>query len=189
VVHAPVSDAAVALAQGSGPFGWGQSLQKLVREASGWAGLAIIGVYSFLIAVALPFPGEIVLAAELELPVPGWAEFALLVLVSSVFKAAGSLVAFWVGGRSAGPVTRWLKRSGIDLVKYGERATVKAARKWGYVGLAGVLSIPFFPDTITIYAFTTLEENYARFAAATFVGSAVRLLLVATVLAPFFDIG
>lgn len=176
-----------ALAQ-TGPFGWGQSLQKLVREATGVVGLAIIGVYSFLVAVALPFPGEIVLAAKLQLPVPDWAEIGLLVLVSSVFKSAGSVVAFWVGGRSAGPITRWLKRSGVDLVKYGERATVKAARKWGYVGLTAVLSVPFFPDTITIYAFTALEESYVRFAAATFVGSALRLLLVATVLAPFFDL-
>lgn len=176
------------LAQGSGLLGWMQPVEQAVRDATGVAGLAVIAVYSFLVAVALPLPGEAVLAAKLELPIPTWAELSTLILVSSVAKAIGSVVAFWVGGQSAGPITRWFKRSGIDLVKYGERATVKAARKWGYVGLAAILSIPFFPDTITIYAFSALEEDYTRFAAATFVGSAVRLLLVATVLAPFFDV-
>ncbi|MFC4358013.1 VTT domain-containing protein [Halobium salinum] len=174
-------------AQGFSPLGWMQTVEQMVRDATGVVGLAVIGVYSFLVAVALPLPGEVVLAAELEFPIPSWSEFALLVLVSSVFKAVGSVVAFWVGDRSAGPITRWFKKSGVDLVEYGERATVKAARKWGYVGLAMILSIPFFPDTVTIYAFSALEENYLRFAGATFVGSAVRLLLVATVLAPFFD--
>ena len=37
--------------------------------------------------------------------------------------------------------------------------------------------IPFFPDTISVYAFAVLEESYWKFAVATFVGSLGRLLL------------
>jgi len=39
------------------------------------------------------------------------------------------------------------------------------------------LSVPFFPDTISIYAFSILEKDYLKFAAATFVGSLGRLLV------------
>jgi membrane protein YqaA with SNARE-associated domain len=183
-----VGVASVSLAQGLNPFAWFHRIERVIRGATGVGGLAIIAVYSFLIAFVLPLPSEIVLAASLKLPIPSWAEFALLIAVSSVAKAAGSVVAFWVGDRSAGPIMRALQRAGVDLVEYTERATVKLAREWGYVGLAAALSVPFFPDTASIYAFSVLEENYTRFAAATFVGSAMRLLLVATVLAPFFDI-
>ena len=41
--------------------------------------------------------------------------------------------------------------------------------------------MPGFPDTLSIYAFSVLEEDYARFAAATFLGSAGRLVLVLAV--------
>ncbi len=40
------------------------------------------------------------------------------------------------------------------------------------------LSVPGFPDTLSIYAFSVLENDYVKFAAATFAGSAGRLLLV-----------
>ena len=48
--------------------------------------------------------------------------------------------------------------------------------------------VPFFPDTLSIYAFTVLEENYTKFAVATLVGSVGRLVVVAGVLAPFFSL-
>ena len=164
-------------------------LEAAVETATGPLGLLIIAAYSFLIAIVLPLPSEIVLAAPLNLGLPEIADLALIVLVSGVGKAAGSVVAFRLGHeakRQSGPVIDRLRDSRFDIVEWSERRTVQLAREYGYIGLAIALTVPFFPDTISIYAFTVLEEDYVKFAAATFVGSVGRLLLVAGVLAPFF---
>lgn len=153
--------------------------EQLVRTASGPLGLVIVGVYSFLIAVVLPLPSEVVLVADLDLGLSATVELTLVVLVSSVAKTIGSLAAFRLGHgvKRSGPVIRLLRRSSVDVVKYSERKTVEIARTYGYAGLAAALCVPGFPDTISIYAFSVLEEDYARFALATFVGSVGRLLL------------
>ncbi|WP_049998393.1 YqaA family protein [Halococcus sediminicola] len=164
-------------------------LEAAVETATGPLGLLIIAAYSFLIAIVLPLPSEIVLAAPLNLGLPEIGDLALIVLVSGVGKAAGSVVAFRLGHeakRQSGPVLDRLRDSRFDIVEWSERRTVQLAREYGYIGLAIALTVPFFPDTLSIYAFTVLEENYTKFAAATFVGSAGRLILVAGVLAPFF---
>jgi membrane protein YqaA with SNARE-associated domain len=164
-------------------------LESAVETATGPLGLLIIAAYSFLIALVLPLPSEIVLAAPLDLGLPEIADLALIVLVSGVGKAAGSVVAFRLGHeakRQSGPVIDRLRDSRFDIVEWSERRTVRIAREYGYIGLALALMVPFFPDTLSIYAFTVLEEDYVKFAAATFVGSIGRLLFVAGVLAPFF---
>ena len=164
-------------------------LEAAVETATGPLGLLIIAAYSFLIAIVLPLPSEIVLAAPLNLGLPEIGDLALIVLVSGIGKAAGSVVAFRLGHeakRQSGPVLDRLRDSRFDIVEWSERRTVQLAREYGYIGLAIALTVPFFPDTISIYAFTVLEEDYVKFAAATFVGSVGRLLLVAGVLAPFF---
>lgn len=164
------------------PF-WEQAAAA-VETASGWPGLVIIFVYSFLIAFILPGPSEVVLAAPLDLGVRYGVTLGIIVLVSAVGKTVGSIVAFRVGHevKESGPVLRALRRSPIDVVKWSERKAVVLAKQYGYLGLAIGLSIPFFPDTISIYAFTVLEEDLGKFAAATFVGSvgrfAVTLLVI-----------
>ncbi|WP_435069239.1 YqaA family protein [Haloplanus sp. C73] len=157
-------------------FEW---LTRLVRTATGWGGLLVIFVYSFLIAFALPGVSEIVLLAPLDLGLPQWARLAIIILVSATGKAAGSVFAFHIGqeAKEAGPVIRALERSRFDVIEWSQRRTVEIARRWGYAGLALALSVPFFPDTLSIYAFAVLEEDYVRFAAATFVGSMGRLLV------------
>lgn len=157
-------------------FGW---LERAVETATGPIGLGLIAVYSFLIAVVLPLPSEIVLAAPLDIGFPQSLDLALIVLTSGLGKAIGSVFAFHVGQevKRSGPVVRWLRRSRFDVIKWSERRTVGLAREYGYVGLALALSVPFFPDTLSIYAFTVLEDDYAKFTAATFVGSVGRLLV------------
>jgi membrane protein YqaA with SNARE-associated domain len=157
-------------------FEW---LTRLVRTATGWVGLAIIFVYSFLIAFALPGVSEVVLLAPLDLGLSTELRLALIILVSGLGKAVGSVFAFHIGqeAKEAGPVIRALRRSRFDVVEWSERRTVDVARRWGYAGLALALSVPFFPDTLSIYAFAVLEEDYVRFAVATFVGSVGRLLV------------
>ncbi|WP_080508258.1 YqaA family protein [Haloparvum sedimenti] len=165
--------------------------QSAVESATGWGGLGVIFVYSFLIAFALPGPSEVVLAAPLDLGLPYWAVLGLIMLVSATGKALGSLFAFHLGqeAKRAGPVIRWLERSRFDVVEWSQKRTVTVARRYGYAGLALALCVPFFPDTISIYAFAVLERDYRKFAVATFLGSLGRLvvtiLLVGGALAVF----
>lgn len=156
-------------------------LEDAVCTATGPTGLAIISVYSFLIAFILPLPSEIVLvpAETLRLGLSTNGNLAAIILVSAFGKALGSLFAFHIGqeAKEYGPLVRWIKRSRFDLIEWSEKKTIQIAQQYGYVGLALALCVPFFPDTLSIYAFTVLEEDYLRFGAATFVGSAGRLLV------------
>lgn len=163
-------------------------LERAVETATGPLGLLIIAAYSFLIAIVLPLPSELVLAAPLRLGLPEWVELAIVMLVSGLGKAVGSVVAFRLGHeaqRRSGPIVRRLRESRFDVVEWSERRTVLLAHQYGYIGMALALSVPFFPDTISIYAFTVLEENYLKFAAAAFAGSVGRLLVTVGVLSPF----
>lgn len=154
-------------------------LTELVCTATGPLGILIVAVYSFLIAFVLPMPSEIVLLAPLNIGLPGWATLALVMLVSGAAKAAGSLFAFHIGKevKESGFVERKLRASRFDVVAWSERTTVGLAQRYGYVGMAAALSVPFFPDTLSIYAFTVLEESYWRFGVASFVGGVGRLLV------------
>ncbi|NHN47509.1 VTT domain-containing protein [Halostella sp. JP-L12] len=158
------------------------AFETTVRTATGVSGLLLILVYSFLIAFALPLPSEVVLIpgyAGMGFALPDAVEFSLVILVSGVGKAAGSVLAFHLGqeAKRAGPVIRFLRRSRFEVVEWSEKSAVELARKYGYAGLALALCVPGFPDTISIYAFAVLERDYYRFAAATFAGSVGRLLV------------
>ncbi|MFC7098472.1 YqaA family protein [Halobaculum marinum] len=157
-------------------FDW---LTRLVETATGWAGLGIIFVYSFLIAFALPGVSEIVLLAPLDLGMPQWMKLTVIMIVSGLGKAAGSVFAFHIGqeAKESGVIIGWLRRSRFDIIEWSESASVELARRYGYAGLAIALCVPFFPDTLSIYAFAVLERDYVRFAVATFVGSVGRLLV------------
>ena len=156
-------------------------LERAVCTATGPTGLAIIAVYSFLIAFILPLPSEVVLvpAETLRLGLSTSGNIAAIVVVSAFGKALGSLFAFHIGqeAKEYGPLIRRIKQSRFDIIEWSERKTIQIAKKYGYVGLAMALCVPFFPDTLSIYAFTVLEEDYLRFGAATFVGSAGRLVV------------
>jgi len=157
-------------------LGW---MRAAVEHATGWPGLGIVAVYSFLIAFVLPLPSEIVLFTPLNVGLPWWFELGLIIVVSGLGKTAGSLFAFHLGqeAKEAGPIVRFLRRSRFDVIAWSERQSVAIARKYGYAGLAMALCVPGFPDTISIYAFSILEEDYAKFALATFAGSVGRLVL------------
>nr|WP_313695965.1 VTT domain-containing protein [Halobaculum sp. XH14] len=154
-------------------------LESVVESATGWGGLGIIFVYSFLIAFALPGVSEIVLLAPIDLGLGRVGRLSAIILVSGVGKAAGSVFAFHIGqeAKDSGPVIRWLRNSRFDVIEWSESRTVEISRKYGYAGLALALCVPFFPDTVSIYAFAVLERDYRKFALATFVGSVGRLLV------------
>ncbi len=154
--------------------------EGFVESATGWPGLGIIFTYSFLIAFILPGPSEVVLVAPLDLGLSYAGKLTLIILVASVGKAAGSVVAFKVGQgvKHSGPVVSWLRRSRFDVIEWSEKRTVEIVREFGYVGLALALCVPFFPDTISVYAFAVIEEDDVKFALATFAGSVGRFLVV-----------
>src|SRR6056297_3180195 len=83
-ILAPVAD---ALAGGVvlGVLGW---LKHAVEAATGWPGLVIIGVYSFLISFVLPLPSEVVLGAPLDLGLGRPAQLGLITVVSGVGRAS-----------------------------------------------------------------------------------------------------
>ena len=168
--------AAPVLTAGGVEFTW---LEQLVETATGWGGLVVIWIYSFLIAFALPGVSEVVLLAPLNLGLSPAATTGLIIVVSGFGKAAGSVFAFHIGqeAKDAGWLTKRLRESRFDILEWSERQTVNIAQKWGYLGLAVALCVPGFPDTLSIYAFSVLEEDYVKFALATFVGSAGRLVL------------
>ncbi|MFC6756141.1 YqaA family protein [Halomicroarcula sp. GCM10025894] len=156
-------------------------IEQAVCTATGPTGLGIIAAYSFLIAFILPLPSEVVLvpAETLRLGLSTNGNLVAIILVSALGKALGSLFAFHIGqeAKEYGPLVRRIKASRFDIIEWSEKTTVQIAKKYGYVGLALALCVPFFPDTISIYAFTVLEEDYLRFGAATFFGSAGRLVV------------
>lgn len=164
--------------------GLSNAIESAVRTATGPLGLLVVAVYSFLIAFVLPLPSEIVLVAPLQLGLPRWVALGVIILVSSAGKAVGSVFAFHLGqeAKQSGLVIRLLRRSRFDVVAWSERKTLGLARKYGYAGLAMALCVPGFPDTLSIYAFSVLEEDYLLFAAATFVGSVGRLVVTLLVL-------
>ncbi|WP_232687396.1 YqaA family protein [Halobacterium zhouii] len=169
------------------------AIEGAVRAATGWSGLLIIFIYSFLIAFVLPLPSEVVLCpagyvcgsvATLGLGIPAPLTVVLIILVSGVGKAAGSLIALYVGhGAShSGPVVRAFERLGFDPMEWSKQRMVELVKEYGYAGMALGLTVPGFPDTLSIYAFSVIEENYAKFAAATFTGSVGRLVVTIVVL-------
>lgn len=182
------------LADAVGPLIQFGGFENAVETATGPIALVLIFAYSFLIAIVLPLPSEVVLIAGqtgLGFGLPDTLTLAVVIVISAVGKAAGSVVAFHIGHeakRQSGPIIDRLRDSRFDIVERSERRTVELARQYGYVGLALALMVPFFPDTLSIYAFTILEEDYVKFAAATFVGSVGRLVVVAGILAPFFSL-
>lgn len=155
------------------------SVEAVVESATGWPGMGVVFGYSFLIAFALPGPSEVVLAAPIDIGLSSTGNLASIMLVSAAGKAAGSVFAFHIGQevKSSGPVVRWLRRSRWNVLEWSEKRSVELAKRFGHAGLAVALSVPFFPDTISIYAFAVLEEDYLKFAIATFVGSVGRLLV------------
>jgi membrane protein YqaA with SNARE-associated domain len=177
----PLGPTLVPISFHSGLF---ETLVRAAETATGPLGLVIIFIYSFLIAFVLPLPSEIVLATPLRLGLPYWVEIGLIMLTSGAGKAAGSVFAFAIGhqAKESGPVIRLLRNSRFDVVEWSERRTVELARNYGYAGLAGALCVPGFPDTLSIYAFSVLEEDYLKFALATFVGSVGRLVVTVIVL-------
>ncbi|MFB6131897.1 MAG: YqaA family protein [Halanaeroarchaeum sp.] len=162
-------------------------IETAIRTASGASGLLLIFVYSVLISFVLPLPSEVVLCPvgyvcpgnTLALGLPIEVQVGLVILASGLGKALGSVFALAIGYNAShsGVVVRALRWLGFRPMQWSQKRMVTLAKKWGYVGLALGLSVPFFPDTLSLYGFSILDDDYLRFAAAAFAGSVGRLVI------------
>ena len=164
------------------------AFEAAVKAGTGVSGLGVIFVYSVLIAFILPLPSELVLCpvgyvcpgSSLGLaPLPPEVQVVLVVITSASGKALGSILALIVGHNAShsGPVIRALRWMGFSPMEWSKRQMISVVKRWGYVGMAVALSVPFFPDTVSIYAFSVIESDYRKFALAAFAGSVGRLLI------------
>ena len=159
------------------------AVQWFADAATGWPGLGAVFVYSFLVAVILPLPSELVLFLPLNLGVGRPTTLALVILVSAVGKALGSVVTMEAEtaaksvAADGGVADRLPGDAVARLADWFQGRTVDVVREYGYVGLTLLLAVPGSPDTVTIYAFGVLERDAVRFAAAAFVGTVLRLLV------------
>lgn len=162
---------------------WLSSLAKeFIVAATGWLGLLIVFGYSFVLGFAvLPLPSELVLFAPLDLGLSEHTHLALIVLASGLGKAVGSVLVLWISVaiRNTDPVQEAVRNSRFRFHEWSHRASIRMAKRYGYLGMAILLSIPFFPDTASVYAFSVLEDDYPKFALAAFAGSVARLFVVA----------
>ena len=141
--------------------------------------LLFVFVYSVLVAAVLPFPAEAILVVALVLPSPLFVSIAIVILIAATGKAVGSLVALRIGyGVShSSPVVRLFER--VPYYRGFKRRTLTDfVRRYRYYGLVITLAIPFLPDTAPIYAFSVLENRPALFAAAAFVGTVIRFVII-----------
>lgn len=159
--------------------------ESFIALATGWPGLVIVFVYSFVLGFAvLPLPSELVLFAPLDLGFGETVRLGLIMLVSGVGKAIGSVLVLWISVsiRESDPVQEAIENSRFRFHEWSRKVSIRMARKYGYLGMALVLSIPFFPDTASVYAFSVLEDDYLKFSVAAFAGSVGRLVIVAVFL-------
>ncbi|RBI60614.1 hypothetical protein DMJ13_16640 [halophilic archaeon] len=159
------------------------AIEPLVETATGTVGLLLIFVYSVLVAFVLPLPGELVLlpAPQMELGVPPTVSIGIVILVSAAGKAIGSVIAFRIGrGAVSARPARWFLRQFTP--QYGippnNGPVTTLVRKYEYVGLAVLLSVPLMPDTAVIYTFSILNADDERLLIlAAFLGTVGRLLV------------
>lgn len=159
---------------------------------TGLLGLAGVFLYSFLVACVLPMPGEIVLALPIDIGLSRPMTLLLIIIISSLGKSFGSLLAVRVGGQVSrldpvSSIRRWLPSfsharslSLLEIIDQDSRI-VDFTRRYGYVGLSLVLAIPLMPDTAAIYAFSLAKIDPAKFALAAFAGTVFRLLTILSI--------
>lgn len=152
--------------------------------------LGFVFLYAVVVAAFLPFPAEAVLVVPLALPFRWYVSFSLVILIAATGKATGSLIALRIGyGVShSAPVVRLFERF-PHYKRFKYQTLTSFVSRYKYVGLGIALAIPFLPDTAPIYAFSVLNNKPALFAAAAFLGTIIRLLIILLLVGGFFTIG
>jgi len=134
-----------------------------------FVGLLLIFLYEVGAAVILPTPSEIPMLGYNYIPLAWIFVFAVL------GKMVGAYIVFLVGDRAKGTARfqrfldrhNWAKRF-FDLSE-------RFVRRYGVFAVFVLLSIPGFPDTVSLYLFAIVGNRPVLFSIASGLGTAVRM--------------
>ncbi len=130
-----------------------QDFMNILKEAAADPVLYsfIFFIFTILATVILPIPVEVGLLLSPSTP------YFILALVLGAGKAVGSVIVYGLGGKVGEPVRRWsAKYRVINAIVLGMEWIV---RKFRYIGLYILLSIPLMTDTIPVYLFSLFNEK------------------------------
>ncbi|MCH7659870.1 MAG: hypothetical protein IH933_04600, partial [Euryarchaeota archaeon] len=102
--------------------------ESFIALATGWPGLVIVFVYSFVLGFAvLPLPSELVLFAPLDLGFGETVRLGLIMLVSGVGKAIGSVLVLWISVsiRESDPVQEAIENSRFRFHEWSRRVSIR----------------------------------------------------------------
>lgn len=110
----------------------------------------VLFIYVILASVVLPVPVEIALFfSEATSPI-------IKVLIISVGKMIGGVIAYQIGGALDNAIKRFNKWKWFNYIY---RFCYWLVSKFGYVGLYVILSIPFMSDTVPLYLFSIFKDE------------------------------
>jgi len=135
-------------------------------------GLLLIFLYEVGTAVVLPTPSEAPLLASNRIPL-GWI-FAFAV----AGKIVGSYLIFFLGDRmkETDRFRRWANR--IRWIRAILAWSERFVNRYGVVAVFVLLSVPGFPDTVSLYLFALVSQRPVLFALAAGLGTAARMGLL-----------
>jgi len=107
-------------------------------------------IYVILAAVILPIPVEIGLFNPNINPI-------LLILIMGIGKGIGSIIVFKIGLKLRKEIKKRVMGTSltIKIIKYCEGFV----KKYGYIGLFIIMSIPLMIDSVTLYLFSILNPR------------------------------
>ena len=137
-----------------------------------FVGLLLIFLYEVGTAVVLPTPSEIPMLGYNYVPL-GW-----IFLFAVLGKIAGSYIVFWAGDWAKDTIRFKKFLADHDWAKKFFDASERLVRRYGVVAIFILLSIPGFPDTVSLYLFSAVGRRPVVFSIASGLGTAVRMGLV-----------
>jgi len=131
--------------------------------------LILIFLYEVGAAVILPTPSELPIFGYSWIPI-GW------VFVFAVAgKFVGSYIVFFIGDRVKSTPRFQRVAARVRWVGAVLRWSERFVRRYGVFAVFVLLSVPGFPDTVSLYLFALVGRRPILFAAASALGTAVRM--------------
>jgi uncharacterized membrane protein YdjX (TVP38/TMEM64 family) len=134
--------------------------------------LALVFLYEVGTALVLPTPSE--------LPVIGhtWLPIAWVFAAAVAGKILGSYLVFFLGDRMKETARFRRLAERYTWIRAVMAWSERFVRRYGVVAVFLLLSIPGFPDTVSLYVFALIGRRPVLFAIASGLGTAVRMGLV-----------
>ena len=107
-------------------------------------------IYVILAAIILPIPVEIGLFNPYFHPIG-------LIIILAIGKGIGAFIVFHIGGGLRRTMKKW--SIGPSFTKKIIDACETFVKRYGYIGLFIIMSIPLMVDSITLYLFSLLNPK------------------------------